>query len=252
MAFIVKKGKKSKRIANPNQEDYTDPEAGTTDGDSSDDSSEETEDTGHEGEIDFVPPGFPIPPKFLGSNVVATQSWVYRMMKGFWNWTRFFATQTLQVASEMYSKRIKTEELQGGDVYAKRLVLLDPKGKPAVVYIDENGDLQREYKFEDVFLYGGDGVDIKSYFYRIPGNIMANFVGLTPIETLMNFTPFQKIDDSVEFNGKTCPRLCEADGIDELVKETLLLKCPQTKKIVGLKVVDSDGELVKELDFEPP
>lgn len=170
----------------------------------------------------------------------------------FWNWTRFFATQSIRVAGGLYAKFIKSDEIQGGDVYAKRLVLLDQRGKPAVIYIDEKGDLQREYKFEDVYIYGDGDVEIKSYFYRVPGDIMRNFIGLTPLETAMSFTEFQKEGDIVELNEKTCPRLCEADGLDELVPETLLFKCPSTKKIVGLKVLDEDGELVKLLDFAPP
>ena len=41
---------------------------------------------------DSFAPGFPLPSVIGKSNVVATQSWVYRILKMFWNWTRFFAT----------------------------------------------------------------------------------------------------------------------------------------------------------------
>lgn len=258
MAFKIKKGK---RIPNENDNedventDTTDTgvtdEGSSDDGSSEDGGSDETEQTNNVyPEIHVVPPGFPLPPSILKSNVVATQSWVYRTLKGFWNWTKFFATQTLQVAGRMYAKKIKTLELQGDDIYAKRLVLLDPKGKPAIVWIDENGDLQREYKYEDVYLYLQDGVEVKSYVYRFP-EIITNFYGLTPIETYINFIPYQS-NDTKELNGNTCPRLCEADEADEIIKETLLLRCNETQRIVGLKVLDSDGELLKRLDFTPP
>lgn len=251
MAFIIKK--KGKRLANQNEEESAETtDVGTSENNGSEDTEPENQEdeTSSDAQIPAPPPGFPIPPHNKNLNVVATQSWVYRTLKGFWNWTRFFATQSLQVAGGMYAKRVKTGELQGDEIYAKKLVLIDPNGKPAVVYIDELGNLQRQYKYEDVFMYAPKGIDVKSYVYRFP-NIISNFAGLTPIETMLNFIPYQT-NDTKEFNGVNCPRICEADGGDELLKETFLIKCQETKKIVGLKVVDSDGELVKQLDFAPP
>lgn len=197
-----------------------------------------------------IAPGFPIPPSCSKSNVVATQSWVFHVLRKFWNWTRFFATQSIRVAGGMYARKIKTGELEGDEIYAKRLVLLDPKGKPTVVYIDEEGNLKHEYKFEDLFIFGDSEVELKRYAYRYP-EISANFIGVTPMETLLNFIPFQS-EEAKEFNGVMCPKIGEADGAEELIKETLLLKCPETKKITGLKIVDADGNPIRTLDFEPP
>ena len=34
-------------------------------------------------------------------NVVATQGWVYHILRGIWDWTRHFATETLNVAGQL-------------------------------------------------------------------------------------------------------------------------------------------------------
>lgn len=250
MAFNLKSRnsmkKRAKRLPDPSEEDGINE---VDDGIASSDESGLSND-GDETD-DYVAPGFPIPPSCGKSNVVATQSWVYRTLKGFWNWTKFFATQSMRVAGGLYARRVKTVELQGDEVYAKRLVLLDPKGKPTVVYIDDNGKLNMEYKYEDVFLYGADEVELKGYVYRPTHDIISNFLGYTPIETSLNFISFP-VDDVKVLNGKTCPRIGEADGVEELINGTFLFKCPLTKKIVGLKVLDSDGNEIGDLGFEPP
>ena len=88
-------------------------------------------------------------------HVVATQSWVKTMLNKFWDWTKYFATQTLQVAGGLHAGRIKTAELQTNDIYTSRFTLLDPFGRPALVYVDEKGNLRVQYDFQDVFVYSG-------------------------------------------------------------------------------------------------
>lgn len=189
------------------------------------------------------------------SNVVATQSWVFRVLKKFWNWTKFFATESLQVAGGLNAGRVKTNELQTNDAYATRLTLVDPNGRPGVIYINSLGELKIDYDFQNVFVYPGAGdLEVKNFVYRYgtdDEHIATNFVGLTPYELMLNFVDFGS-NETKRFNEKTCFRLCTADGKDELVDKTLLFKCKQTKKIVSVKVLDGDGQMVGEPLLEIP
>lgn len=170
MAFNVKKNKRL-----PAQDDgVTEVETG--------------EDTG----IIVQPESNPFGMEENKSNVVATQSWVWQVIKKVWGWTKFFATESAQVAGGLTAGRIKTNELQTGDIYAQKIVLLDPDGKPAVLHINGSGELKIDYDYQDVFIYPGD-LDIRNYVYRYgtkPENMATNFVGLTPYETLLNFIPY--------------------------------------------------------------
>lgn len=76
--------------------------------------------------------------------------------------------------------------------------------------------------------------------------VAGNFVGLTPYELLLNFVPFES-NSVKQFNGIDCYRICSADGEDIRVDGTFLITCPQTKKIVGVEVLDADGQPVKQL-----
>lgn len=98
-----------------------------------------------------------------------------------------------------------------------------------------------EYDFKEVFFYPGAGdAKIWRFVYRYK-DVARNFIGLTPLETVLNFVPFES-NCHKELNDKVCYRVCTADGEDEVVDKTLLVTCPQTKRIVGLEVLDSDGE----------
>ena len=109
MAFNIKKKSKGKRLPSPtdNVGADTTPDGGTPPPD--DGGSDEPQ----EGII--TPPDpitdFPFPIGDTKSNVVATQSWVYKTLRGFWNWTKFFATQSMRVAGGLYARRVKTMEL---------------------------------------------------------------------------------------------------------------------------------------------
>lgn len=189
------------------------------------------------------------------SNVVATQSWVFRVLKKFWGWTKFFATESMQVAGGIHAGRVKTCELQTNEAYATKLTLVDPNGRPGVIYINEQGELKIDYDFQNVYVYPGTGdLEIKSFVYRYGTDnehIASNFVGLTPYELMLNFVDFGS-NDYKTFNDQSCFKLCSADGKDELVDKTLLFKCPQTKKIVSVKIVDVDGQMVGEPLMEIP
>ncbi len=174
------------------------------------------------------------------SNVVATQSWVVNVLKRFWDWTRFFATEQLKVAGSINSGRVKTSELETNDLYAHRFILLDDDCRPAVITL-KNGILDVDYDFRDVFLYPGDLSPLK-YVYRFPdANIMRNFIGLTPYETYLNFIPFESNETDV-LEDIECPRLCSADGKEVLAADRpILVKCPRTRRIVDLEVLDESG-----------
>ena len=197
-----------------------------------------------EGHASDLPIAYPDENTIRKSNVVATQSWVYRVLKRFWDWTKFFATESMQVAGGINAGRVRTCELQTEEAYATRLTLLDPNGRPAQIYINELGELKIDYDFRNVFVYpGSDGIDISRFVYRYgmdADKIASNFLGLTPYETQLNFVKFES-NCHKEFNGKSCHNLCTADGIEEQIDKTLLFTCPMTKKIVKVYVVDVDG-----------
>lgn len=71
------------------------------------------------------------------SNVVATQSWVHNILKGFWDWTNFFATKQARISGALDAGTIKTPELQANDIYATKFTLLDGEGRPAIIYIKD-------------------------------------------------------------------------------------------------------------------
>ena len=198
-----------------------------------------------EGQTSDLPIAYPDENTIRKSNVVATQSWVYRVLKRFWDWTKFFATESMQVAGGLNAGRVSTCELQTEDAYATRLTLLDPNGRPAQIYINELGELKIDYDFRNVFVYPGSGdLDIGKFVYRYgmePEVIASNFVGLTPYELQLNFVKFES-NCHKEFNGKSCNNLCTADGIEEQIDKTLLFTCPMTKKITKVYVVDVDGQ----------
>ena len=189
------------------------------------------------------------------SNVVATHSWVSKVLRKFWNWTKFFATESLQVAGGIHAGRVKTTELQTNDAYATRLTLIDPNGRPCAIYINELGELKVDYDFHDVFVYpGNNDIQIKNFVYRYgtdDEHIAANFVGLTPVELMLNFVDFGS-NAYKELNGKTCFKLCAADGNEEFVDKTLLFSCPSTKKISAVKILDSDGITKDEIPLAIP
>ena len=189
----------------------------------------------------------------FGQNVVATHGWVFGKLKKLWNWTKFFATESAQVAGGLNAGRITTNEVQTNDVYAKTLYLLDKNGRPMTIYVDDNGDIQKVYDFSNVFLFPSEGVDVRAFFYRhrsdpdpcaIPPDrlVAMNFIGLTPYELLMNFVPYVS-QGTTSCEDKTCFKLCVADGDKELLRKTFLVTCQPTKRISRVYVFDRDGNV---------
>ena len=188
------------------------------------------------------------------SNVVATQSWVFNALKRFWKWTKFFATESLQVAGGINSERVNTGELQTNNIYATRLNLVDPHGRAMTIRVNEAGELVKEYDFQNVFVYPGAGdgaVKMKNYVYRYDKKrrMADNFIGLTPYETLLNFIPFHS-QVTATVNDVVCPLICPADGQEKLVDWTLLFQCPSSHKITKLEIWDKDLMLKREIPVE--
>lgn len=207
--------------------------------------------TPQETETNELPEYGIVDPTSEKSNVVATQSWVFKVLNNFWKWTKFFATESMQVAGGIHSGRVKTCELQTNDIYATKIYLLDREGKPCVIYVNDLGELKTDYDFKNVFVYPGDdsNLEFKKYVYRYGQSderIAGNFVGLTPYEILLNFVPFES-NSYKKFNDKECYRICPADGEDVRVDGTMLVTCAQTKKITGVEVLDQDGQVIKSL-----
>ena len=96
---------------------------------------------------------------------------------------------------------VKAHEIQADNAFATRFTLIDRDGRPAVVFINERGELAINYDFKNVYVYSGTGdIDIRKYVYRHE-DVAANFIGLTQYETQMNFIPFQSAEYK-EFNEK--------------------------------------------------
>lgn len=235
MAFQIKKKKKGKAEDISKRLPATD--AGT-------DSTSDVDSTDNSSDCGIVLPS-------VNPGTVATRSWVYRILGKFLKWTKFFATESLQVAGGVNAGRVETTELKTNDLYATSITLIGKDGRTGVLYIDDLGQLKVDYDFHDVFVYPGQdkSVSFKNFVYKYgmeEDRIAANFVGLTPIETMLNFTPF-KSGAYKMFENKVCYKFCIADGKDEIVDKTMLVTCPSTKKIVGLDVLDERGNVVKEL-----
>ena len=97
--------------------------------------------TQQETETNELPEYGIVDPTSEKSNVVATQSWVFKVLNNFWKWTKFFATESMQVAGGIHAGRVKTCELQTNDIYATKIYLLDREGRPCVLHVNELGEL---------------------------------------------------------------------------------------------------------------
>ena len=134
---------------------------------------------------------------------------MYRVLRGFWDWTRFFATKQLRVAGSLDAGRLSCPEIRANDIYATKFTLLDEEGRPAEIFI-QDGELKVNYDFHDVFVYPVDGINMLKYVYRYP-DMIDNFTGLTPYETYINFIPYES-NETCRLDDKDCPRLCSANG----------------------------------------
>lgn len=177
------------------------------------------------------------------SNVIATQAWVSKLLKRFCCWTRIFHTDILHAKSEVVTTNVKADEAHLGDIYANSIVLTNEDGGMVRLKVGKDGKIDIEETLCDVFVYPGDCL-VREYLYRTE-DVVKNFAGLTPYQTLLNFVPFVGWKSS-EFNGQKCYILCEADGKDEFIGRTLLFSIPPDKVARKVVVLDANGEWVKD------
>lgn len=177
------------------------------------------------------------------SNVIATQSWVSRILKMFCHWTRLFHTDVLHAKTEVDTTTLNANTANLGEIYANSIVLTNEDGGMVRIKVGKDGKIDIEETLCDVFVYPNECL-VREYLYRSP-DVVANFAGLTPYQTLLNFVPFVGYKRS-EFNGQTCYLLCEADGKDEFINKTLLFNVPPDKVVKKVTVLDVNGEWVKD------
>lgn len=139
------------------------------------------------------------------SNVIATQSWVSKILKMFCYWTHVFHTDVLHAKSEVDTKNVKAEEAHLDEIYANSIVLTNKDGGMVRIKVGADGKIDIEETLCDVFVYPGQCL-VREYLYRSE-DVVKNFAGLTPYQTLLNFVPFVGYKRS-EFNGQMCYLLC--------------------------------------------
>ena len=180
------------------------------------------------------------------SNVVATQSWVRHLLDKFREWRISFMTGQLQVTGQTQTGTLQSGAILTNGITTNRLTILDENGKPMIVYI-KDGKLVCEYKFEDIFLYPGNGVTIKSFFV-LPDESMKTALSGTAKEVMNRFLPVQDPCFTM-MNGNTCFKLCDSDGKHLRTPKTLLVTCGEDKKITALKVCDDGLNLIRRIEL---
>lgn len=176
------------------------------------------------------------------SNVLATQAWVSKILKRFCCWTRIFHTDVLHATSEVVTTNVKAKEAHLDEIYANSIVLSNEDGGMVRLKVGKDGKIDIEETLCDVFVYPSECL-VREYLYRSP-DVVANFAGLTPYQTLLNFVPFVGWKSS-QYNGQKCYILCEADGKEEFVGRTLLFNFPPEKIAKRVVVLDADGNELK-------
>ena len=84
------------------------------------------------------------------------------------------------------------------EIYAKSIILTNENGGMVKLKVGKDGKIDISETFCDVFVYPNECL-VREYLYR-SDDIVANFAGLTPDQTLLNFVPFIGWKRS-EFNG---------------------------------------------------
>lgn len=169
------------------------------------------------------------------SNVIATQSWVSRILSGFCCWTRFFKTDVLHAASEVATSNIRSRTANVETVYANSIVLTNDKGGLVKIKVGDDGKIEVEETLCSIFLFPNQCL-VREYL-EWSGNPVVDFGGLTSYQTIANFLPFVG-DEQSEFNDSKCYILCKANGKDELVNKSLLINVPYGKVAKRIVVVD--------------
>ena len=135
------------------------------------------------------------------SNVIATQSWVSSVLRGFCAWTRVFHTNVLHALCEVVTPKLKSKEAHIDEVCAKSLVLANEDGVKVRITVGKDGKLDVQEATWDVFLYPLDCF-VREYFY-LDDDVVGNFAGMGPFQTLLNFSTF-KGKKSCDFKGRRC------------------------------------------------
>lgn len=178
------------------------------------------------------------------SNVLATQKWVSRLLRRICAWTQVFHTNVLHAVCEVATKILRAKQIEADEVHATTIYLTNKDGGFVKICVNENGKLDIEETVADVFVYP-DECFVREYLYRT-SDVVENFAGLTPYQTLLNFVPFIGCK-KVEHEGQICYLLCTADGSDDFIGRTLLFNLPAGKTVRAAKVVDANGTTVKEI-----
>ena len=131
-------------------------------------------------------------------------------------------------------------------VYANSIILTNDKGGTVKITVGEDGKIDIEETVCSVYLYPNDCL-VREYL-NWSGNPVVDFGGLTPFQVISNFLPFVG-DKQSEFNGSKCYILCEADGKDELLDNTILINTPSDKVVKRIVAVDSNGDVLSEKEL---
>lgn len=181
------------------------------------------------------------------SNVIATQSWVSRVLRGFCKWTRLFHTEVLHARSEVVTRNIKSKKANIGEVYANSIILTNKEGYSVKIGVDSNGKIDIQETVWDVFFYPKNCF-VREYFYLDKDDIVGNFADLLPFQTLLNFTTFSGGKTS-EFQGRKCQLLCTPTDANKVVDKTLLINFPMNKVAKRLVVLGANGEELASRDI---
>lgn len=180
------------------------------------------------------------------SNVIATQAWVSKLLKLFCCWTRLFHTDVLHATTRVDTNQLNAKTANLDEIYTKSIVLTNENGGMVRLKVGKDGKIDIEETLCDVFVYPNECL-VREYLYR-SSDVVANFAGLTPCQTLLNFVPIVGCKRS-EFNGQTCQYLCTAEDEDEYIGRTLLFNLPPGKVVDKVLVIDSDNNEVEHIDI---
>ena len=179
----------------------------------------------------------------LDSNVIATQSWVSRLLRRFCRWRDVFHTDVLHVKVEAHVPSLNANTVDANGIYAKSLTLVGKNGQLVEFSVGDDGRLVVSDTFCDVYVYPEKTL-VREFLYRDKENVVKNFAGLTEYQVLLNFVPFIGCK-RIKYNNIPCQFLCKSNGEDVLVDHTLLFTMPPNKVAKRVVIVDSNGNEVK-------
>lgn len=183
------------------------------------------------------------------SNVLATQSWVSKILRRFCAWGQVFHTGVVHAAARICTDVLESSEVRSSKVIGDTIVLQNDQGMMVRLTVGPTGKLVVTEGICDVYVYPGDSTMVREFLYR-KAEMVNEFAGLTPQQTLLNFVPFVS-DKVVDKNGKKCFWLCTADGVNKTIDKTLLFNFPPAKVAESVVLLDSNLEVVKTFPLPP-